>query len=431
MTELVEKIIWNDELWKEAQGRDGLKELRARSWKKFEQTGFPTLKEESWRYTSTAFVSSNRFHFAPLPRPDARTLEHLRSRLEVFKSSARIVFLDGWFMPQVSNLKPIEDGINFASMRDLALDRPQLLATHFKETGGFSAMNAALFQDGFWLHVHSGAKLATPLLIYFLQTSSAPFQTTQLRHSLSLGDASCLKIVEWHDCLDHPQIFFQQEVGIHLAKSSQLEHFRLQGSGSETWMRSATEVALEQKSRYERLDFEAGSRVSRNEIRADFLGGESVCILKGIGLGSQSQHLDTQVVVNHAVPGGTSDQVYRNLLSGNARGVFGGCVRVHPDAQKTDAQQVHKTLLLSSEARADTKPQLQIDADDVKCSHGAAIGQLDEDSLFYLRSRGISLANAEKILAAGFLEKVLDGLADETMRIFLKDHLKAQVANLF
>ena len=196
-------------------------------------------------------------------------------------------------------------------------------------------------------------------------------------------------------------------------------------------MRVSSKITLAQKSRYQRLDCEFGARVSRNEIRILFSGEEATCSLKGIALGANSQHFDTQVAVDHAVPAASSDQVYRNLLAGKARGVFGGSVCVRKNAQKTDASQVHKTLLLSTEAQADVKPQLQIDADDVKCAHGAAIGQLDEDSLFYLQSRGISRVNAEKILATGFVEKLLDSVPEDSVRAFLLEQLKLKLTQLF
>lgn len=431
MKETEAKKIWGEALWREAEKRDELKEVRSRAWKNFEATGFPGSQDESWRYTPTSFIASHAFQFPAVAKPDAQALQHLQKHLESFKSAARIIFIDGWLMPQLSDLKPIAEQIDFSSMRELALHRPNAISLDPQKTKQFSAMNMALFQDGVWLNVHAGAKVEVPLLIYFLQTSSESYQSTQLQHVISMGEDSSLKIVEWHDHLSGGEMFFNQQMSFNLASSARLEHYRLQGSGSRVWMRSASDIVLNQKSRYQRLDLEAGSQVSRNEIQVSLAGQEANCELRGIGLGSQNRHFDTQVVVDHAVPAALSDQVYRNLLSGKSRGVFGGRVRVHRDAQKTEAHQVHKTLLLSNEARADTKPQLEIDADDVQCSHGAAIGQLDQDSLFYLRSRGINLAHAEKMLATGFVEKILDLIEDEVLRAFFQSQLKNQLSELF
>ncbi len=426
-----DKKTWNENLGKEAQARDSLKEIRLHALKNFEESGFPTQKDEAWRYTSTAFIASREFHFSGLSKIDAHTLEHLRIRFESFKSSARLVFIDGWFMPMLSDIKPLADTVDFSSMRELAANRPNALAIAPEKLTGLAAMNAALFQDGVWLHVHPGAKPEAPLLIYFLQNSTESNRTAQLRHVISLGEQAVLKIVEWHDHLSDTDLFLNQEMQISLAPSAQLEHLRLQQAGKGTWLRSASEIRLEGKTNYHRLDLDSGAKVSRNEINVEFAGSGAVCSLKGIGLGAGERHLDTQVMVNHAVPAAASDQSYRNLLSGKSRAVFGGRVRVCREAQKTDARQVHKTLLLSDEARADTKPQLEIDADDVQCSHGAAIGQLDEDSLFYLRSRGISRANAEKMLAAGFVEKILDSIACGSLRSFFQEQLKITLIGLF
>ena len=428
MTDTVEKKTWGEKLWQEAEGRDTLA-ARALAWKSFEQTGLPSIRDEAWKYTATSFLTSHEFQFTALPKPDSVTLEHIRKKLEFFKSYARLVFIDGWYVPQISDLKPLSENIDFSSMREIASHRPDCIQT--ENLQGFAAMNAALFQDGVWLHVRPDAQPAVPLLIYFLQTASKSNQLAQVRNEISLGRNARLKIVEWQDHLQDQSFFWNQQTHIHLAQAANLEHVRLQQLGAETWLRSASEVEIEQEARYQRLDFEAGAKVSRNEIQVSFSGGQSFCGLNGIGLGTGAQHFDTQVNMNHAVPEAASDQVYRNLLSGKARGVFGGRVLVRPNAQKTDAHQVHKTLLLSEESRADTKPQLEIDADDVQCTHGAAIGQLNEDSLFYLRSRGISKTNAERMLAAGFVEKILDSISDESLRPFFKNQLDARLEAMF
>lgn len=430
MTVKTENKNWKESVWQDALQRD-LREPRALAWKAFEETGFPTLKDEFWRYTSTAFVNSNEFHFSALPKPSTQVLAHLKKSFSSFQGSARIVFLDGWFFPQFSDLNPIAEQVDFSSVKDLAENRPDVLANELENEKGLSALNAALFQDGFWLNVRPGAKPVATLLVYFLNTSSTSKQTEQLRHSITLGEGAALKMVEWHDHLGGSESFSNHELKIDLAPAAMLEHFRLQQAGDAVWMRNSSNVTLAQKSHYHRLDLDSGAKVSRNEIKIVFSGGESLCALNGIGLGLGERHLDTQVIMNHSVPGASSTQSYRNLLSGKSRGVFGGGVKVHRDAQKTDARQVHKTLLLSDDARADTKPQLEIDADDVQCSHGAAIGQLDEDSLFYLRSRGISRANAEKILASGFVEKLLDSISCGSLRSFFKDQLESELARLF
>ncbi len=426
-----ESKIWNEALWKSIEGHDALNEKRSLAWNAFVSAGFPNKKNESWRYTSLNSLMAGKFQFPERARPDKRILDYLRGRIESFKGYARLVFLDGFFVPQISDITALTDEIDFSNARELAVHRAHALAIETKKMDAFAAMNVALMQDGVWLNVHARAKPTVPLLIYFLQTAEEKDLTVQLKHWISLAAGSELKIVEWHDQLSDAPLFLNQQMQIQLGSDSQLQHVRIQQGSRDAWMLSASDVTLEKKSRYERLDLELGALVSRNEIRATFLNGESFCGLKGIGLGAGAQHFDTQVTMAHAVPNASSSQTYRNLLAGKARGVFGGRVRVQKDAQKTDASQAHKTLLLSKEARADTQPQLEIDADDVKCSHGAAIGQLDEDSLFYLQSRGINRSQAEKILAAGFVEQLLGAIPDESLRFFLLKQIEEKLTQLF
>ncbi len=431
MTETANKKIWSEALWKEAQGRDGLAETRARAWKRFCDLGFPGKKDESWKYTSLTPLASESFLSVKFPKPSAKTLEHVQKSLGQFKTSARIVFLDGWFISQLSDLKPLGDVFDFSSVKDLAVNRPEALEIETQNADALSVLNTALLQDGIWLSIRPESKPSAPLLIYFLQTSAEVHATTHIRNWITLGENASLQIVEWHDHLDGADLFWNQQTRFNLDAGAKLKHIRLQQAGPQTWSLSTSEVKLASKSHYERLDVELGARVSRNDLRVSLYSEQAACELKGMAVGGGEQHFDTQVIAAHISPAASSNQAYRNLLAGKAHGVFGGRVQVQKNAQKTEAHQVHKTLLLSDDASADAKPQLEIDNDDVQCSHGAAMGQLDEDSLFYLCSRGISRANAEKMLAEGFVEKLLDSVADESLHVFLSGQLKEKLAQLF
>lgn len=430
--ETKEKTIWNEKLWQEVGSLDSLKDVRARAWSRFEETGFPTSKNEAWRYTAVKPVAEEKYVRPSAPKPNDKVIAYLQQQLYSFKHCARLIFVNGWLMPQISDLKPLGDAVDFASVKDLAVNRPAAIKLNPDDFQGFAAMNAALFQDGIWLNVREEARAQVPLLVYFLQTDQESKATTlQLRHWISLGKQSSLTLLEWHDTLTDQSAFKNHEMTISLAPDSTLQHARFQNAGLDSWLRSASQVVLSEKSVYDRFDFEAGARVSRNELTVQLGGEEAVCHLKGVAVGAKSQHFDTQVLMNHIVPNASSDQSYRNLLGGSSRSVFGGCVKVYPNAQKTDAQQVHKTLLMSRESRADTKPQLIIDADDVKCSHGAAIGQLSEDSLFYLQSRGINRSAAERMLAAGFVEALIDSISEESWRSMMKSALEIKLNRLF
>ncbi len=426
------KTTWNEKLWSEVRDLDALKELRSKSWARFEATGFPSLKSESWRYTPVSSVASMTNSVRPAaPKPNAKTMTHLQSQLQPFKDCARLIFINGWFMPQISDLKPLADAVDFASVKELAVHRPNTIQIDPEQTSGFAAMNAALFQDGVWLTVREDVQASVPLLIYFFQDEDSPSATVQLRHWITMGKNSSITILKWHDSLSAQPIFSNHELDIQLAQGAVLNQYRFQDGGAEEWLRSSARVEMSQASKYQRVDFECGAKVSRNEISILMNGAEAKCDLSGIAAGSGQQHFDTQVLLDHAVPAALSTQSYRNLLGDSSRAVFGGCVKVRPNAQKTDAQQVHKTLLVSKEARAYVKPQLEIDADDVKCSHGAAIGQLSEDSLFYLQSRGISRSSAERMLASGFVEQILDSVSYEPWKKLMQSRLQTKLDGVF
>lgn len=430
--ELNSKTIWNEKLWSEVRELDSLKELRSKAWDRFVATGFPTLKSESWRYTAVSSIAREVGYVRPAaPKPNAKLITHLQSQLQPFKDCARLIFINGWFMPQLSDLKPLEGVIDFASGKELGIHRPAAVQIDAERIEGFSAMNAALFQDGLWLNVREGAQAAVPLLVYFLQDEASSQTTVQLRHSIVVGKNASLTILKWHDSLSPQGVFSNHELEIQLGTGSNLNQYCFQDSGAQDWLRASTQVRMNAASQFHQLDFDCGAKVSRNELAIELNGAQAFCELKGIGVGSEEQHFDTQVVMDHAVPEASSAQTYRNLLGGSARGVFGGCVKVRPEAQKTDARQVHKTLLVSKEARADTKPQLEIDADDVKCSHGAAIGQLSEDSLFYLQSRGIGRSSAERMLASGFVEHLLDSVSYEPWKKMMQVRLQAKLDEVF
>lgn len=426
------KTIWNEKLWSEVRELDSLKELRSKAWARFEATGFPTLKSESWRYTPVNSVMSMANCVRPAaPKSNAKLIAHLQAQLQPFKECARLIFINGWFMPQISDLKPLENVADFASVKELGLHRPTAIHLDSEETTGFSAMNAALFQDGVWLTVRENAQAPVPLLIYFFQDEDSPRATVQLHHWINMGKDSSLTVLKWHDSLSAQPVFTNHEFEIQLGQGSVLNQYRFQDGGAQDWLRSSVRVTMSEASKYQRVDFECGAKVSRNEISILMNGPEAKCDLSGIAAGAGQQHFDTQALMDHAVPAAQSSQSYRNLLGDSSRAVFGGRVKVRPNAQKTDAQQVHKTLLVSKEARAYVKPQLEIDADDVKCSHGAAIGQLSEDSLFYLQSRGISRSAAERMLASGFVEQILDSISYEPWKKLMQSRLQAKLDGVF
>ncbi len=390
-----------------------LKNLRRAAIQSFNQTGFPTTDNEAWKYTNVSPILKNLFHLsAPAAIKSLSPLDYFGE----FKN--RIVFVNGFYHPGFSSVSAAA-GTDIGSLaqeiENNAGIEKFLAPKDSYSLNGFTALNTAFLQDGAWISLAPGTEIKDPIHVLYVSDSDKTF--SHLRTVISLGKHSSAKVIERFVSLKEDKTYFNNSLTqVFLAEGAKLEHFKIQDESEEAFHIASINAQLDQKSRYASYSISIGVKLVRNDLNVIYNGEEIESTLNGLYLVRGTQHVDNHTMIDHAHAHGTSRQLYKGILDGKARSVFNGKVFVRQDAQQTDARQTNKNLLLSDGAIADTKPELEIAADDVKCSHGAAIGQLDEDSIFYLKSRAISEENARGLLTYGYASEVIDSIPLEPLR---------------
>lgn len=388
-----------------------LKVLRASALHKFISQGFPTIKDEEWRFTNVAPILDLALH---APEKPARKVTE--ADLQQFSfgdlNTRRIVFIDGHFAPELSNASG--NGVDVLSMRN-ALTSPWVerhLARHASfEENPFTALNTALFHDGVFVSVPARRVLERPIHILHIVTEPQSGAVFQPRNLIVLGEAASAKVIEHYVSLGNgsAEPYLTNAVTeLVLGEDALLEHIKFQAESEKAFHVAALQAHQAKASVWTSHSISTGARLARNNIQT-ILGDQGCnCIMNGLYLGRNDQLVDHHTVMDHAKPHCESHEYYHGILADRARGVFNGKIFVRKDAQKTNAKQTNRNLLLSDDAVIDTKPQLEIFADDVKCTHGATIGQLDEKSLFYLQARGIPKSMARRMLIYAFASEVID-----------------------
>ena len=365
--------------------------------------GLPSTRQEAWRWTNVQPISRIPFQ-APAPVHGSVDL----SGLEL--GTMRLVFIDGRLSPHLSVL-PETSGVRLRSLlgADPATVEALLGQTAKVDEHPFTALNAAHLGDGAVLEIDADIQAPSPIELVFISRGLTP-GSTHPRVLVRLGAGARAQVAEIYAGLSGRPYFTNAVTEVTLGEGAELEHVRIQMEGARGYHVGTLWAAQARASRLRSHVFSLGGLLSRSEVSARFDGEGGRCELRGLYVGHEQQHLDHRTTLDHASPGCTSREVYKGILDGRSRGVFTGAVWVREGAQKTDASQSNKALLLSEDASAEATPQLQIFADDVKCAHGAAVGQLDDQALFYLRSRGIPLAEARGLLTRAFAEEVVLGL---------------------
>lgn len=379
--------------------------LRERASEAFRAQGFPTRRAEAWKYTDLAAVTGATFGEPLTTVDDAPALPAARG--------PRAVFVDGRFRPDLSSLAGL--GFEVASLAE-ALPRLEgrLGALARPEREPMAALNTMLFEDGIVIDVPAGTEAGT-LELLSLGTESERAPAFHPRHLVRLAAGATLTLIE--TAIGPAARYLHNPVfEIEVADGARMNHGRIQGEGREAFFLSTVYARVGAGGAYDNFTLNAGGRLARNEIHVALTGPKAEAHMNGVQLAGDGQHVDTTTALDHAAPDCASRQTYKTVLSGRSRGVFQGKIHVHQVAQKTDGYQMNQALLLSPDAEIDSKPQLEIYADDVKCSHGATVGELDADQLFFLRSRGIPEAQAKAILVEAFLTEAVEAVADEAIR---------------
>lgn len=391
--------------------------LRREAWERLRQLGVPSTDHEDWRFTPLAPVYRQPFALAPAGA--SVPAELLQSLTFADLSGPRLVFVDGHHAPGLSRAVDLPDGVRITHLaQTMAGDGASLeplFARQARDEGNpFSVLNAAYFTDGGWVEVDAGCALDQPLHLLFITTGAGA--STQVRNVVRAGRGSRLQVVESYVTVGAAPAFTNAFTDVVAEAGAQVEHVRFQDENLATAHLGAIQGEFGAASNVRLHSFALGARLFRNSLRTRLAGAGLECILNGLYLTRGEQLADHHMVVEHLEPHCASHEYFNGILDDRSRGVFHGRILVHPVAQKTDAKQTNKNILLSDDAQVNTKPQLEIYADDVKCTHGATIGQLDEDAIFYLRARGIGLDRAKRMLIHSFAGEIIERVLCDPVR---------------
>jgi Fe-S cluster assembly protein SufD len=413
------------------QGLDWLDRSRTGALDAFASSGFPTPRNEDWKYTRVTPIEKRGF---TLPGADGADLQSADVERFFFDGldCEQLVFVDGRYVDALSRRNVVESGVRITTMESAMNASSQLLEAHlghYADTDGrpFSALNTAFMTDGAVIHVKNRGAGRHPVHLLFVAT--AVDVVSHPRVLVVAEAASQTTVIESYVSLVDGCYFTNALTEVVLMEAARVDHYKLQKENDKAFHVATLQVRQERDTRFASHSISFGGQLVRNDINVVLDAEGASCLLNGLFMARGRQHMDYHTRVDHAKPNGSSEEIYKGILDGRARGVFNGRVKVHPDAQKTDAHQSNNNLLLSRDAEVDTKPELEIYADDVKCSHGATVGQLDEQSLYYLRSRGIGKAQARGLLTYGFARDILERVELAPLREKLTAELLERMPN--
>jgi Fe-S cluster assembly protein SufD len=422
-----EKNIYADAFREFSSGaHDGepswLARMRDEAFERFEEIGFPTTDEEDWKYTNVAPFARRVFHLASKDAGESPVSDAVAPFIYEEARQSCLVFVNGAFHPELSTLEAVPQGVVVADLASaLKGERAELVHEKLGRLSAqgrdaFASLNTAFVESGAFVYLPVDARVEAPLQLLFLSDSNATASATFPRVLIVAGRNSRLDIIESYGATDDSSYFTNAVVEVFVANGARVMHCKVQDESVSAFHVASTRAIVSRDAAYELTTVTLGAELSRHgiEVLLDDTGAE--CRVDGLYIVGDGQHADTHSLIDHRHPHGTSRQNYKGILDGRSRAVFNGRVYVHDGAFQTDAEQSNKNLLLSSNARIDTKPQLEIFNDDVKCAHGATVGQLEEEELFYLRSRGLHTDLARNLLTYGFAEEIVEKIKYESIR---------------
>jgi Fe-S cluster assembly protein SufD len=401
---------------------------REAALRRFSELGFPTRRQEAWRFTDLRPLQ--RAAFLPAAAADAAVAPETLARYLLKEAAHRLVFVNGRFAPAFSLVGALPAGAWLASIGRTLVERPHLVEAALDrsdDAGGqpFATLNAAFFVDGYVLALAPGVVLDRPVQILHVATAMTP-QSMHLRNLVLLEANSRTGLIE--SFLGEGAYWTNAVTVLGLDERAELRHVKLQDEGSEAIHVALARARLAQDAHYESFVLTLGGRLARHDTLALIAGERAQCRINGAYLLRREQEATNATFIDHAAPEGVTRELWKGVAEDRAHGVFLGRIAVRPEAQKTDAEQLNRNLLLSPRATIDTKPELEILADDVKCSHGATVGDLDEDALFYLRTRGITEAEARLMLIDAFAAEAIATVGEGALRQHLTGHVQRWLA---
>ena len=410
-----------------------LQTLRQGGFDCFRATGFPTTRHEDWRFTNISAIVQTNFQ---LNRNGHRLpTKHQVESYRISGAVCQLTFVDGRFLPQLSSPAALPKGVTVAGLAAQLASKPQQVEPHLgrylnTQRDAFAALNTAFLEDGGFVHMAKNTVLEEPIHLLFVSTAHEAPTMSHPRNLIVVEEGSQATIIEEYVSLGGAPALCNTATELIAGDSAVVSHYMIEREDVEAFNVSTLRMEQGRNANIASHSVLIGGALVRNNVHPVLAGEGGECLINGLFIGNGSQHLDNYMLVEHAQPHCGSRQFYNGILDGSAHGVFHGRIVVHKDAQKTDAKQTNRNLLLSAQAQIDTKPQLEIYADDVKCTHGATIGQIEENPLFYLRSRGIDEASARRLLLLAFASECLDRMKEGPARNHVETLIHAHLLNL-
>ncbi|MCP4327126.1 MAG: Fe-S cluster assembly protein SufD [Alphaproteobacteria bacterium] len=413
---------------------DWLAAMRDGAIRQFVRDGFPSPRVEEWKYAALGPLAKTRFELAGTTAADLRrTLDRAAMPAE----SYRVVFVNGRLREDLSELAALPPGVTVKSLAATIAENPERLQPWLTKTADLTedrlsgvrderpfamvAMNTAFATDGIVIHLARESAAELPIHIINLTATDSNDRMTQPRNIIIAEEEASALIVETYAAVGETSYLTNAVTQVFAAKDAHIRHYRLQAEAATAFHIATTLAHLDTAAAYDSFVLSIGSAFSRNEVRVALDGEHVHCRLNGAYLGRGRQHHDNWTRVDHLKSNGTVSETYKSVLDDKSRGAFQGKIRVWPDAQKTDAHQLNNNLLLSADAQADSKPELEILADDVRCSHGSTVGDIDESALFYLCARGIDEGRARDLLVEAFIGDLIDHIGFGTAHDYFRD----------
>lgn len=393
---------------------DWFSEQRQTALSLFKDAGFPGTRQENWKYTDTRPIAKKEFSnlSAGTTSITKNEVDNVRFKdLECYE----LVFINGVYCEEESSLDGLPNGVVIENMSTALNNDSELLAKHLghyadNKVSPFTALNTAFIQHGTYINIPKNSVVDKPINILYLSKDNQQTLAVHPRNLIIMGEQSEATLIESYIGLDDADYFTNAVTEATLSKSAILKHYKIQQESVNAYHIGNLNIMQDRDSRFESNSISLGGTLVRNDIHGQLAAEGAEIIMNGLYMTNDKQHVDNHTRVDHLKPNTHSSENYRGVLNGKSRGVFNGKVVVHPQAQKIEAHQNNANLLLSDDAEIDTKPELEIYADDVKCSHGATVGQLDENMLFYLRSRAIDEETARSLLTYAFADEVISNI---------------------
>ncbi|QQS48864.1 MAG: Fe-S cluster assembly protein SufD [Acidobacteriota bacterium] len=404
------------------EGRDPawIEELRSRAGASFEALDFPTTRDEEWKYTNVAPILKVPFRQVFDLEPGVVKASEIEPFTHVESKRSRLVFVNGLYSSELSDLSNLPEEVVAANLSELPVEFEGVAREHLGAYAGFeeetfTALNTAVIGDGAFVYIPDGRMVEQPIHLLFVSTADEP-TAAHPRTLIVAGAGSIGSVIESYVGLGDDVYFNNAVTEVYAAEGAVLSHYRLQVESERAYHIATTQVRQKRDSNYTSCSINLGGSIVRHNLNADLDDEHIETTIDGLYVVTGRQHVDNHTTIDHRRPFCNSHQLYKGILDGGSRAIFNGKIFVREGAMKTDAHQLNKNLLLSEKATADTKPQLEIFTDDVKCSHGATVGQLEDEELFYLASRGINPEKARTLLTYGFAEDVISKIRLKSVR---------------